>query len=605
MFFSLKNRLIAFIVVLFVLAFGTLSYLLFKESRTVIRSYIESSALEKMEEYGSYVDMVQMQIYDVASLVFNSDMGKNWDNAIGDPNLSEGEKMLANLAMSRFLTQATNSYTSISDVSIYRRNGLRIGSENQVTYDPAFQQESWYTNFYTLGERWLPAHTDQHERVRDHGHPVVSLLMPIGTFHHATAKNVMKVNVSESYFLEPLRRIHLAENSTIFLLGEQGNPILSQQVDTLGAVATAEINRIRNSPLRSGVAYLTNHEGQRDILVYKKLGRTGWMLAGLAPEKEMYLSLHKLQSTIVVVTIALFLVSLLAAAWLSHGVTKPLTRLVLAMRQVQRGAFDQADSLLPPDKNVKSEISYVIFTFRYMISQLRQHIQYEFELKLLRQQAEYKALLIQINPHFMFNTLELVSSLAIQRRTDDTVQVIEDLGKMMRFSINTNDDRVPLTEELDYVQRYISILQTRFGRKLDISITKEGTLNALVIIKFILQPLIENAVKYSFQHQTTAQVQIRINRIHDRLHISVSDNGPGIPAEIIHKLQHPVAPPSLESILHNEGWHIGLGNVIARCRLHYGALFTVHMENDESGGACIELTLPVQEEYDVQRINRR
>ncbi|MEK4273747.1 sensor histidine kinase [Paenibacillus sp. FSL R7-0026] len=605
MFFSLKNRLIAFIVVLFVLAFGTLSYLLFKESRTVIRSYIESSALEKMEEYGSYVDMVQMQIYDVASLVFNSDMGKNWDNAIGDPNLSEGEKMLANLAMSRFLTQATNSYTSISDVSIYRRNGLRIGSENQVAYDPAFQQESWYTNFYTLGERWLPAHTDQHERVRDHGNPVVSLLMPIGTFHHATAQSVMKVNVSESYFLEPLRRIHLAESSTIFLLGEQGNPILSQQVDTLGAVATAEIDRIRNSPLKSGVTYLTNQEGQRDILVFKKLGRTGWMLAGLAPEKEMYLSLHKLQSTIVVVTIALILISLLAAAWLSHGVTKPLTRLVLAMRQVQRGAFDQADSLLPPDKNVKSEISYVIFTFRYMISQLRQHIQNEFELKLLRQQAEYKALLIQINPHFMFNTLELVSSLAIQRRTDDTVQVIEDLGKMMRFSINTTDDRVPLTEELDYVQRYISILQTRFGHKLDISVMLEGTLNSVVIIKFILQPLIENAVKYSFQHQTTAQVQIRINRMYDRLHISVSDNGPGIPAEIINKLQHPVAPSSLESILHNEGWHIGLGNVIARCRLHYGGLFTVHMENDENGGACIELTLPVQEEYDVQRINRR
>lgn len=604
MFFSLKNRLIAFIVVLFVLAFGTLSYLLFKESRTVIRSYIESSALEKMEEYGSYVDMVQMQIYDVASLVFNSDMGKNWDNAIGDPNLPEGEKMLANLAMSRFLTQATNSYTSISDVSIYRRNGLRIGIENQVVYDPAFVQESWYTNFYTLGERWLPAHTDQQERVRDHGNPVVSLLMPIGTFHHATAQNVMKVNVSESYFLEPLRRIHLAENSTIFLLGEQGNPILSQQVDALGAIATAEIDRIRNSPLKSGVTYLTNQEGQRDILVFKKLGRTGWMLAGLAPKRKCT-SLHKLQSTIVVVTIALILVSLLAAAWLSHGVTKPLTRLVLAMRQVQRGAFDQADSLLPPDKNVKSEISYVIFTFRYMISQLRQHIQNEFELKLLRQQAEYKALLIQINPHFMFNTLELVSSLAIQRRTDDTVQVIEDLGKMMRFSINTNDDRVRLTEELDYVQRYISILQTRFGHKLNISITTEGTLNTLVIIKFILQPLIENAVKYSFQHQTTAQVRIRINRMYDRLHISVSDNGPGIPAEIIQKLQHPVAPSSLESILHNEGWHIGLGNVIARCRLHYGGLFTVHMENDERGGACIELILPVQEEYDVQRINRR
>nr|WP_260504120.1 hypothetical protein [Paenibacillus illinoisensis] len=77
MFFSLKSRLIALILVLFVLSFGTLSFLLFAESRAVIRSYIESSAHEKMEEYGSYIDMVQMQIYDVASLVFNSDMAKS------------------------------------------------------------------------------------------------------------------------------------------------------------------------------------------------------------------------------------------------------------------------------------------------------------------------------------------------------------------------------------------------------------------------------------------------------------------------------------------------------------------------------------------------
>lgn len=605
MFFSLKSRLIAFIVALFVLSFGTLSLLLFTESRTVIRSYIESSALEKMEEYGSYVDMVQMQIYDVASLVFNSDTAKNWDNAIGDPLLPEGEKMLANLAMSRFLTQATNSYTSISDVSIYRRSGLRVGGENQVETDPAFLRESWYTNFFASGDRWLPAHTDQHERVRDHGNPVVSLLMPIGTFHHATAQNVMKVNVSESYFLEPLTRIHLAKNSTIFLLNEQGSPILSQQAHELGAGALTEIDRIRNGPLKSGVVYLTNDEGQRDILVYKKLGRTGWMLAGLAPEKELYSSLHKLQSTILVVTVVLILVSLFAAAWLSYGVTKPLTRLVLAMRQVQRGAFDQAESVLPPDKNVKSEVSYVISTFRYMISRLRQHIQNEFELKLLRQQAEYKALLMQINPHFMFNTLELVSSLAMQRRTDDTVQVIEDLGKMMRFSMNTSDDRVPLTEELAYVRHYISILQTRFGHKLDISIHEEGRLDSLVMIKFILQPLIENAVKYSFQHQTTAQVDIQISRQDNRLFLRVADNGPGMPSEIIRKLQDPAAASQLEPILRSESWHIGLGNVIARCRLHYGDLFAVHIRNGSEAGTCIELILPVQEEYHVQRIDRR
>lgn len=605
MFFSLKSRLIALILVLFVLSFGTLSFLLFAESRAVIRSYIESSALEKMEEYGSYIDMVQMQIYDVASLVFNSDMAKNWDNAMSDPQLSEGEKMLANLAMSRFLTQATNSYTSISDVSIYRLNGLRIGGENQVVNNPSFLQEPWYTNFFTSGDRWLAAHTDVHERVRDHGNPVVSLLMPLGTFHHATARNVMKVNVSESYFLEPLSRIHLAKNSTIFLLNEQGRPLLSQQAHELGTGTLSDIEHIRNRTSKSGVEYLTNDVGGRDMMVYKKLGRTGWMLVGLAPEKEMYSSLHKLQTTTFVVTIAVILVSLCAAAWLSYGVTKPLTRLVLAMRQVQRGSFDQAESLLPPDQNVKSEISYVISTFRYMIIRLRQHIQNEFELKLLRQQAEYKALLMQINPHFMFNTLELVSSLAMQRRTDDTVQVIEDLGKMMRYSMHTNDDRVPLAEELTYVRHYISILQTRFGPKLDISTQESGRLDHLVIVKFILQPLIENAVKYSFQHQTTARVRIRICRNKERLHLQIKDNGPGMPLDIISRLQDPeTVTAQLEPMLRHSSWHIGLGNVVARCRLHYGSLFAIHITNGDTQGTCIELVLPVQEEKHVQRIDR-
>ncbi|WP_433708612.1 cache domain-containing sensor histidine kinase [Paenibacillus illinoisensis] len=605
MFFSLKSRLIALILVLFVLSFGTLSFLLFAESRAVIRSYIESSALEKMEEYGSYIDMVQMQIYDVASLVFNSDMAKSWDNAMSDPQLSEGEKMLANLAMSRFLTQATNSYTSISDVSIYRLNGLRIGGENQVVNNPLFLQEPWYTNFFTSGDRWLAAHTDVHERVRDHGNPVVSLLMPLGTFHHATARNVMKVNVSESYFLEPLSRIHLAKNSTIFLLNEQGQPLLSQQAHELGAGTLSDIEHIRNRTPKSGVEYLTNDVDGRDMMVYKKLGRTGWMLVGLAPEKEMYSSLHKLQTTTFVVTIVIILVSLCAAAWLSYGVTKPLTRLVLAMRQVQRGAFDQAESLLPPDQNVKSEISYVISTFRYMIIRLRQHIQIEFELKLLKQQAEYKALLMQINPHFMFNTLELVSSLAMQRRTDDTVQVIEDLGKMMRYSMHTNDDRVLLAEELTYVRHYISILQTRFGPKLDITTQESGRLDHLVIVKFILQPLIENAVKYSFQHQTTAEVHIRICRNKEHLHLQIKDNGPGMPQDIITRLQDSESVTAqLEPMLRHSSWHIGLGNVVARCRLHYGSLFAIHITNGDTQGTCIELVLPVQEENHVQRIDR-
>ena len=92
MFYSLKNRLIVFFVILLSVSFGLMSYLFFTESRSIIRSYIESSAFEKMDEYGSFVNMALVQIYDVSSIVFNSSMIKSWDNALSDPALPDRRK---------------------------------------------------------------------------------------------------------------------------------------------------------------------------------------------------------------------------------------------------------------------------------------------------------------------------------------------------------------------------------------------------------------------------------------------------------------------------------------------------------------------------------
>ncbi|UUZ83583.1 hypothetical protein LJK88_07010 [Paenibacillus sp. P26] len=175
--YSLKNRLIAFFVVLLVLSFGTMSYFLFHESRSIIRSYIESSALEKMDEYGSFVNMALTQIYDLSSLVFNSPVTKSWDTALSDPALPDGEKMLADLRLSEFLTQTTNNYSGVSSVTIYRREGMWVGGENQVVMDRSFQQESWYRDFMSRGVQWVSAHSDPAEARRSKPYQVVSLLL--------------------------------------------------------------------------------------------------------------------------------------------------------------------------------------------------------------------------------------------------------------------------------------------------------------------------------------------------------------------------------------------------------------------------------------------
>ncbi|UJF33423.1 sensor histidine kinase [Paenibacillus hexagrammi] len=597
MFYSLKNRLIAFFVLLLVLSFSAVSFLIFNESRSMIRNYIESSALEKMDEYGSFVNMALMQIYDLSSIVFNSDATKTWDNTLIDPNVSDGEKMLANIDMSQFLTRATNSYSSISSVLIYRQEGLWVGTDNQVMEDSSFLQESWYQQFKQKGDRWVNAHTDEFEAKRSSPYKVVSLLLPIGTFEPSIARNVMKVNVNEQFFLEPLNRIHLGDSGTIFLLDEEGQPILSQDDYKTHTQEVQKVEEIRNSQSMQGVVYVDNERGYTDILVYKKLKESNWMLVCFVPENELFAKLNKLRTSIFFVASLLLIAAIIIATSLSYGITKPLSRLASAMRYVQQGDFSLAESRIPPERSVRNEVGFVTSTFRHMVGQLRHHIKMEFELKLLRQRAEYKALLMQINPHFLFNTLELLSSLAIQQRTQDTVRVIESLGKMLRFSLRSNDDIVPLSEEMQYVKHYASILQIRFREKLTVSIEMNAgpELERLHIVKFILQPLLENAVKYSFQQQTEAEVRVTVGTHEGKLSLCVSDNGPGMQPDLVQSLYAEARAMHVDQILNSRTRQIGLRNVLARCQLYYGELFTFVIDSNPGEGTRIELCLPIQE----------
>ncbi|NOV02243.1 sensor histidine kinase [Paenibacillus planticolens] len=594
MFYSLKNRLILFFVVLLFVSFGTMSYLFFTESRSIIRSYIESSAYEKMDEYGSFVNMALMQIYDVSSIVFNNSMTKNWDSTLSDPASPEGEKMLANINLSQFLTQTTNNYSIVSSVTVYRQEGMWISTDNQIVNDSSFKNEQWYEQFKTKSIQWVSAHQDALEVRRLKPFDVLSLLLPIGTFEPSQSKNMLKINVRSEFFLEPLNRIHLGEKGTIFLLDGNGESVLGQREYASHPEAAEQMETIRNSHLQNGVIYLENENGAKDILVYKKLKYNNWLLVGIVPELDLYGKLYKLRTSMLIFGSLLLIGAIAAAIWLSHGISKPLSRLASGMRYVQMGDFAGAENRIPAVEKVHNEVSYVTTTFRNMVSQLRYHIKTEFELKLLRQQAEYKALLMQINPHFLFNTLELLSSLAMQQRTQDTVRVIEALGKMMRFSLKISNDLIPLGEELKYVRYYTSILQIRFADRLQLSLEEEENLQHFMIPKFILQPLIENAVKYSFKEQAEAKVIIRVRREAMRLILTVADNGSGITKELSQELRAESLTSHFEHILKTRSEQIGLRNVLARCQLYYGNLFEFEIASGELEGASISLVLPIQ-----------
>ena len=214
-----------------------------------------------------------------------------------------------------------------------------------------------------------------------------------------------------------------------------------------------------------------------------------------------------------------------------------------------------------------------------------------YESELGRKQAELDFLRSQINPHFLYNALESINSLASEHGIDEISDAVAALGKLFRYNVK-GAGMVPLRQELDTIRAYLTVQQLRFAEKLNvITSVRENTLD-LPIMKLLVQPLVENAVHHGIEPKSgRGTLYIGARQKADKLLISVYDDGVGIPVHELKALQSQLKDPPSSTNGVNE--HIGLMNVACRIRLQYGEEYGLWIESDPGSGTRQILTLPV------------
>jgi two-component system sensor histidine kinase YesM len=167
---------------------------------------------------------------------------------------------------------------------------------------------------------------------------------------------------------------------------------------------------------------------------------------------------------------------------------------------------------------------------------------------------------------------------------------------MLRYSLRVDSDLVKLREEMQYIRYYASIMKIRFGKRLRIDIQDCSELGGAEIVKFILQPIVENAIKFGLENPEGARVAVLTRQEGNTLVIEVSDNGMGMSPDLIDELQREMSQGEMTDVLGAQGRRVGLRNVLARCCLHYGKRFAVRMESARDRGTLIQFVLPLKEE---------
>jgi two-component system sensor histidine kinase YesM len=230
-----------------------------------------------------------------------------------------------------------------------------------------------------------------------------------------------------------------------------------------------------------------------------------------------------------------------------------------------------------------------------MVYEIKDLIRENYQIELKQKEAELYALQSQINPHFMYNTLETIAMCVEDDDKDTVVKMVTLLGRMLRFSISNKDTSVSISEEMMHTKDYLTIQKIRFEDKIDFIIHEEIETKKYYTPKFILQPIVENAVKYGIVYGRITTIEITVRIVQDvetgkeEIEYLIKDNGPGIQADVlenIHRLLESDPMAKRES-------QFGLINVHARIMMSFGSHYGLRIFSSLGKGTEVEIRIPV------------
>jgi two-component system, sensor histidine kinase YesM len=580
MFFSLRNRLFMIFTLLLTFPFLVLSILIPNWFTSIMEERTTSSTIEMMEQYSLYIDSITSQAEDLGKQVLVNPTTQEWiKSEEKDREVSDAERLLMKNQLKAELSSMMINNSKSMSVSVYLSDGT--GTAGNL---PPLEKTIWFDEFYKDDQRWLRSHNDL---MADQ---VNSYLLPLFDINTLDLSGVIKVNFPSSLLENALSKIKLGENGRVYLLDSLGRNVLTGSVDTPENVVKESLKTIKKETNSSGLIEVP-FEKEEYMIFYQKARVGEWVLVSEITKSELFSQVNELQRNLLLTSGWIFLLTIMASYLFSSTIVKPLGKLTGAMKLVEKGEFKKAKQLIPSIKTANDEIGYVVDVFGQTANRLDTLIETEYEANIRRRDAEYKALLLQINPHFFNNTLETIGGLAAQGKNKEVIDVTIHLGRIMRYSLNTESDMVTLGEEMTYIRRFMEILKLRYEAALSVSIQEDPAASKLPIIKFVIQPLVENSVKYSFIEKTEAVLRISTKKVNDWVEIVIEDNGIGIPESIVEELKRDLGPHESSHVLESKGRSIGLRNVLGRLKLYYGENFTYHISSKEYQGTTIVLRI--------------
>ncbi|MDA3846648.1 MAG: sensor histidine kinase, partial [Vallitaleaceae bacterium] len=334
----------------------------------------------------------------------------------------------------------------------------------------------------------------------------------------------------------------------------------------------------------SSGSYNLSSNGLEYVVVYTTSPVTNWKLIHMIPANELFAEAQQIRNYIFMVGVLCVGLALVIASAVSYGISSPLTALKNGMRKVESGDLDVVMEVAFHD-----EVGVLSHSFNRMIDEISRYIKRIYEEEDIKKRIELNMLQQQINPHFLFNTLDSVIWMARMHNAPKVASIITSLVKLLQASTYTDSDFIQIHQEIENIKNYIAIQKFRYGSRFEFYYDIDENLKNIYTLKLILQPLVENAIYHGLEEIVEGGIiSIKIKCDHDAVIMSVEDNGKGIDLNNIRQILN---NDDKDEVHYNS---IGISNTNQRIKMYYGDAYGLEMESIPSGGTRAIIRIPIR-----------
>lgn len=591
---SLKNRALSQTAVLIIVTMCimvTVFYMVFHSRAFNERGKYEEENLVNMEAYlNSYLEEVDSIAKNVNYNYYLQDyletVIKEEDDYV-DSGI--GKNMRSYEMSSQAFSDTLLSRADISSIMIFGKKKMLL-NRSMYTYQKValdYSKLDWYAKAVAKPQDAIITGPNRHSFF-DTDDEVISLSREVQSYENGTFRGVILINLNMNKITEICNSFQEKQENFICIINDKGELVYEQQNGRERFAFDEKENRQElNTALgkTKESCFRLNYRGEKYLVTRTDMKTTGWTLVSMVPYKSVMAETMAISGVMILAVAITLIVTLLLLNRILTGVVKPLKKLEKYMVQVNPDNMDQRMEILTDD-----EIGHLSMKFNQMMDRIRNLKEQVIEVQEDKRKYELQALQAQINPHFLYNTLDSIIWMA-ETNDSNIVAMTEALAKLFRISLNKGNEEISLERELEHVKNYLIIQSMRYADKFTYEISAEPGVERCRTIKLILQPIVENCIYHGIKKKRgTGKITIRAYRREQNLIIEVSDDGCGMPEEICRK----ILSDEIESE-NISGSGIGVKNVNERIQLRFGKKYGLSYSSEEGVGTTVTYVLPYNE----------